>query len=168
MTLSDRACKYINEYAEDIDNNVFQNLYSDLIYEDDETLTPEITAAFISCGIDPLETLDFIPANYFRKHLLDEVFIVPKGIKTIGTYSFNSVSGLKTVFIPEGCENIYVAAFAGAKDLRHIYIPYTVTTFGGMCIPDYVTIHCVQNSDAEEFAKHIGCKYVYDYRYLEV
>lgn len=166
--LSDRAIKYINEYAEDIDNNIFSNLYSDLVYEDDETLTPQITEAFTSCGIDPLSTLNFIPADYHRKHHLDKVFIIPEGIKTIGSYSFEQVTGLEVVFIPDGCENIFAAAFAGAKDLRHIYIPYSVTTFGSMCIPSYVKIHCVNNSVAEEFAKHNDCKYVHDYRYPEV
>ena len=163
--LSERAIKYINEYSVDIDKNIFSNLYSDLVYEDDETLTPEITEAFTACGIDPLKTLDFIPADYHRTHALDKVFIVPKQIKTIGSYSFEQTTGLETVFIPDGCMNIFAAAFASSKDLKHIYIPYSVDTFGSMCIPSYVTMHCVKNSVAEEFAIHNKCNYEYNYTY---
>jgi hypothetical protein len=36
MTLSDRAIKFINQHSDDIDNNRFDNLYSALVYEDDE------------------------------------------------------------------------------------------------------------------------------------
>ena len=163
--LSERAIKYINEYAEDIDNNIFSNLYSDLIYEDDETLTPQITEAFTSCGIDPHKTLDFVPADYHRTHTLDKVFIIPQGIITVGSYSFEQVRGLEICYIPDGCKNIFAAAFKDAKDLRHLHIPYSVDTFGSMAIPSHVTIHCVKNSVAEEYAIHNNCKYVYDYRY---
>jgi hypothetical protein len=165
MTLSNRAIKFINEYSEDIDNNKFDNLYSDLTYEDDEEVTPEITAAFQSCDIDPLPTLEFIPADYFRKLSLGKKFVIPKNIKTVGSYSFEQTSGVETVFIPDGCKNIFAAAFHDSKDLKHIYIPYSVNTFGSMCIPSYVTIHCVKNSVAEEYAIHNKCNYEYDYMY---
>ena len=54
--------------------------------------------------------------------------VIPKGIKTIGTYAFSLCEGLKKIKIPSGVKTIENEAFAYCFDLKSVSIPKSVKT----------------------------------------
>lgn len=55
-----------------------------------------------------------------------ETFVIPEGVKTIGTYAFYNTKTLKSIIIPEGVEQIVHYAFGYCSNLNNIELPSTV------------------------------------------
>ena len=70
--------------------------------------------AFISCSA--LETVDFSKCT---------------ALKSIGEDAFNGCSSIKSLSLPEGLETIGIRAFTGCTSVESVFIPSTVTTWGG-------------------------------------
>lgn len=165
MKLSPTAINFIKSVQDKIDNNDFYEIYSRLNLSD-LNITSELTAAFLMCNINPLDHLDFIPADYFKDFYIDdEEFKIPTHITKIGSYAFENTLNMRSCYIPDSCEAIYTAAFRSSEALTDLYIPYSVRTIGSSAIDDDVIIHGVKNSVAEEYARYNGNEFKYDYRY---
>ncbi len=55
---------------------------------------------------------------------------IPKGVKTINTYTFAHCKALRKINLPEGLESICGGAFASCVSLEEIVIPDSVTSLG--------------------------------------
>jgi len=90
-----------------------------------------------------------------------------KSIETVEDDVFNSDSSLESVVFPEGTKSIGTLVFWGARSIKSITIPASVTEitdifyFVDNCNPD-VEIHTPKGSKAEEVAKTMGLKVVND------
>ena len=90
-----------------------------------------------------------------------------KSIETVEDDIFNGCSSLEEVTFPEGTKSIGTLVFWGARSIKSITIPASVTEitdifyFVDNCNPD-VEIHTPKGSKAEEVAKTMGLKVVND------
>ncbi len=96
---------------------------------------------------------------------------IPNTVKTIGSYAFED-SDMQALEIPSGVTTIEEAAFESCDILYDLTIPATVTSIGAdLCcelnwnaeteeyekvINEKLTIHCVKNSVAHQYAQKYG------------
>lgn len=95
----------------------------------------------------------------------DKQYIIPDGVKTIGTRAFLGCSRLAEVIIPNSVKTITSLAFLGCKSLSSIIIPDSVTEIAESAFDKTkkLTVKCHKGSYAE---KYMG-KYGYRVEYLE-
>lgn len=159
---------FIQANLDEIDANDFIGIYN-LAERIHFAYVGELTSIFYEAGIDPLKYLDdYIPERFFNYQHLPAHYSIPKGIRSIRKRSFESVDGVETIYIPEGCLFIGRLAFRNSESLKHLYIPSSTDNIMSNAIEDNIIIHCPHNSYAESFAKSWGYEYKNDYKYIEV
>ena len=109
-----------------INDNDFTSLYSKLDkYLEDAPLrdvletSPLLTDVLLWSGIDPLEYMDRIPADYRRGAPISS-FKIPNHIRYIGESAFKGCKLLDSINIPGSVERIRANAFEGCSSLRNI------------------------------------------------
>ena len=114
-----------------IDANDFQELYNKL---DDVAFGSEaaLTGALIYADINPLNYLVDIPTYYACLLDIPEVTI-PKNIKSINEYAFNSCHSLEAVIIEEGCQYLGENAFENCSELSEVYLPESIEEIDSNC-----------------------------------
>ena len=87
---------------------------------------------------------------------------IPDGVTAIGNYAFDGCTSLKSINIPNSVTSIGKFAFYDCKSLKSINIPDNVKFIdeSAFWYCDNLTIHCSQDSYAEEYAKanNIPCE----------
>ena len=111
----------LKEYADEINNNEFDNLYENFQMESNI-----LTSYLLKAGIDPLQTLGWVPENYARDlssvteaHINDDVTLV-------GNSAFFKCDNLKSVYLPASIETISSFAFAFCFKLKEVHYDGTI------------------------------------------
>ena len=120
--------KFIKAHVNEINNNNFAKVYEDT----NDSLTPclltsKLTELFLDAGLEPLEYMQAIPANYLAYSKLTSITI-PENITSIGRCAFSGCDGLTSITIPDSVTSIGSAAFENCSGLTSIVIPDSVTS----------------------------------------
>lgn len=124
----DELSKFIKAHVNEINNNNFAKVYEDT----NDSLTPclltsKLTELFLDAGLEPLEYMQAIPANYLAYSKLTSITI-PENITSIGRCAFSGCDGLMNITIPDSVTSIGSAAFEHCSGLTSIVIPDSVTS----------------------------------------
>ena len=126
--IMDELSKFIKAHVNEINNNNFAKVYEDT--NDSFTpclLTSKLTELFLDAGLEPLEYMQAIPANYLAYSKLTSITI-PENITSIGRCAFSGCDGLTSITIPDSVTSIGSAAFENCSGLTSIVIPDSVTS----------------------------------------
>ena len=124
----DELSKFIKAHVNEINNNNFAKVYEDT--NDSFTpclLTSKLTELFLDAGLEPLEYMQAVPANYLAYSKLTSVTI-PENITSIGRCAFSGCEELTSITIPDSVTSIGSAAFEHCSRLTSIVIPDSVTS----------------------------------------
>ena len=126
--IMDELSKFIRAHVNDINNNNFAKVYEDT----NDSLTPclltsKLTELFLDAGLEPLEYMQAVPANYLAYSKLTSITI-PENITSIGRCAFSGCDGLTSITIPDSVTSIGSAAFENCSGLTSIVIPDSVTS----------------------------------------
>ena len=124
----DELSKFIKAHVNEINNNNFAKVYEDT--NDSFTpclLTSKLTELFLDAGLEPLEYMQAVPANYLAYSKLTSITI-PENITSIGRCAFSGCDGLTSITIPDSVTSIGSAAFENCSGLTSIVIPDSVTS----------------------------------------
>ena len=69
-------------------------------------------------------------SNIFKSNKTIKTVVLPKELKSIGSYAFENCSSLTSISIPESVTSIGSSAFSGCSSLTSINIPESVTSIG--------------------------------------
>ena len=124
----DELSKFIKAHVNEINNNNFAKVYEDT----NDSLTPclltsKLTELFLDAGLEPLEYMQAVPANYLAYSKLTSITI-PENITSIGRCAFSGCDGLTSITIPDSVTSIGSAAFEHCSGLTSIVIPDSVTS----------------------------------------
>ena len=124
----DELSKFIKAHVNDINNNNFAKVYEDT----NDSLTPclltsKLTELFLDAGLEPLEYMQAVPANYLAYSKLTSITI-PENITSIGRCAFSGCDGLTSITIPDSVTSIGSSAFENCSGLTSIVIPDSVTS----------------------------------------
>lgn len=110
-TLLDKdALTFIENNIDLIDANDFDSIYLNSIFIGSlarELLRPRITQKFLSCDINPLKYMSYLPDYYSDDRFIEE-FTIPSNIKSIGTYSLSRLYSLKKLIIENFHESLQI------------------------------------------------------------
>ena len=126
--IMDELSKFIKAHVNEINNNNFAKVYEDT--NDSFTpclLTSKLTELFLDAGLEPLEYMQAVPANYLAYSKLTSVTI-PENITSIGRCAFSGCEELTSITIPDSVTSIGSAAFEHCSGLTSIVIPDSVTS----------------------------------------
>lgn len=120
--------KFIKAHVNEINNNNFAKVYEDT----NDSLTPclltsKLTELFLDAGLEPLEYMQAVPANYLAYSKLTSITI-PENITSIGRCAFSGCDSLTNITIPDSVTSIGSAAFENCSGLTSIVIPDSVTS----------------------------------------
>ena len=126
--MMDELSKFIKAHVNEINNNNFAKVYEDT----NDSLTPclltsKLTELFLDAGLEPLEYMQAVPANYLAYSKLTSITI-PENITSIGRCAFSGCDGLTSITIPDSVTSIGSAAFENCSGLTSIVIPDSVTS----------------------------------------
>ena len=124
----DEISKFIKAHVNEINNNNFAKVYEDT----NDSLTPclltsKLTELFLDAGLEPLEYMQAVPANYLAYSKLTSITI-PENITSIGRCAFSGCDSLTSITIPDSVTSIGSAAFENCSGLTSIVIPDSVTS----------------------------------------
>ena len=124
----DELSKFIKAHVNEINNNNFAKVYEDT----NDSLTPclltsKLTELFLDAGLEPLEYMQAIPANYLAYSKLTSITI-PENITSIGRCAFSGCDSLTSITIPDSVTSIGSSAFENCSGLTSIVIPDSVTS----------------------------------------
>ena len=118
MKISSDAKTILNKYKEEINSGNFKPIYNDLLMLDSAGLTSEISQIFLNSGINPLNYLDEVPANFLTTAEIDSITI-PNGITKIKNSAFSNTN-LTRIEIPDSVNEIDACAFYHCANLKYI------------------------------------------------
>lgn len=126
--IMDELSKFIKAHVNEINNNNFAKVYEDT----NDSLTPclltsKLTELFLDAGLEPLEYMQAVPANYLAYSKLTSITL-PENITSIGRCAFSGCDGLTSITIPDSVTSIGSAAFENCSGLTSIVIPDSVTS----------------------------------------
>ena len=118
MKISSDAKIILNKYKEEINSGNFKLIYNDFLMLDDARLTSEISQIFLNSGINPLNYLDEVPANFLTTAEIDSITI-PNGITKIKNFAFSGTK-LTRIEIPNSVTYMGINVFQDCKELKSI------------------------------------------------
>lgn len=134
--IMDELSKFIKAHVNEINNNNFAKVYEDT--NDSFTpclLTSKLTELFLDAGLEPLEYMQAIPANYLAYSKLTSITI-PENITSIGDYAFWHCRGLTSITIPDSVMRIGGSAFNYCTGLTSVTIGNGVTSIDNGAFSD--------------------------------
>ena len=128
--IMDELSKFIKAHVNEINNNNFAKVYEDT----NDSLTPclltsKLTELFLDAGLEPLEYMQAVPANYLAYSKLTSITI-PENITSIGQYAFAGWHGITSLTIPSSITSIEEGAFEDCDSLKELLISNSVQTIG--------------------------------------
>lgn len=124
--------EFIKNYKTEINNNDFTEVYkgahNSLSHKwYDNNALCKLTELFLDAGLEPLEYMQAVPANYLAYSKLTSITI-PENITSIGRCAFSGCDGLTSITIPDSVTSIGSSAFENCSGLTSIVIPDSVTS----------------------------------------
>lgn len=104
------ALTFIENNIDLIDANDFNALYLDSKFIgvlERELLRPRVTQKLLSCDINPLKYMSYLPDYYSDDRFIEE-FTIPSNIKSISTYSLSRLYGLRKLIIENFHQSLYI------------------------------------------------------------
>lgn len=135
MKISSDAKIILNKYKEEINDGNFKSIYNDSLMLDNAGLTSEISQIFLNSGINPLNYLDKVPADFLTSAEIDSITI-PNSITKIKNSAFNCAN-LTRIEIPDSVNEIGIYAFYHCSNLKYIKFSKNIEI-----IPRRVCAHC--------------------------
>ena len=111
----------LKEYADEINNNEFDNLY-----ENFQMQSSILTSYLLEAGIDPLQTLGWVPENYARDLSSVTEAHINEDVTLVGNSAFFKCDNLKSVYLPASIETISSFAFAFCFKLKEVHYDGTI------------------------------------------
>ena len=108
-----------------IDNGEWDNLYKSSRKNEYFGISGELTQLLLKSGIDPLNSLDYIPGFYMYGSTITN-FNIPNHIKEIREDAFSN-SNINKIFIPNSVNHIETGAFMECKNLNNIQLPKNIS-----------------------------------------
>jgi hypothetical protein len=130
VKLSDKTIEQVKENRALIESRDWLKIWKTL-------KNPELNAAFVELGYNPLSGLKEIPRGYFYGCTPLTSIEIPNSIISIGSSAFFRCSSLANAVIGDSVTSIGNSAFAFCTSLTSIEIPNTVTSMG-----DFAFSHC--------------------------
>lgn len=131
MKFSERFKNFIKNSHYFINRELWDSLYDAFKYSGCAENTKKLTNLLQDIGIDPLQTMSYVPMGYLKgdKEIKELILRNPK-IKKVGQFAFNECSNLEYVEFTEGLEVIDLGAFMTCSNLEQIYLPSTLKGIG--------------------------------------
>lgn len=107
--------KLIQDHQDEINNNEFDNLYADW-----DGVTCDLTDVLLQSGIDPLETLGWVPDYYATDLKIIKDVKLNDDVVEVGDQAFAICINLEHLFIPESVKEIGDWCFYGCKKLKEV------------------------------------------------
>ena len=111
----------LKEYADEINNNEFDNLY-----ENFQMKSSILPSYLLKAGIDPLQTLGWVPEDYARDLLTVTEAHINDDVTLVGRNAFLKCNNLKSVYLPASIETISSCAFAFCFNLKEVHYGGTI------------------------------------------
>ncbi len=180
--LNEAALKYIQDLLQEnvelLNANDFEKLY-DIIFQsgyshigiaDHDKRASNLTYILINAGIDPLNYINAIPAEFLKNSISLISIDVPNNIKSIGPYAFKGCKNLETIVISNGVTTIGYEAFRNCSSLTSVTIPNSVTSISNSAFYDCSSLTSVTIGNGVtsigEYAFD-GCKSLESINYLD-
>lgn len=120
LKLDKGTIKFVNEFGDLIDSNNFTELYKEALKLG--VNLNELGRMFYDAGIDPLEHMTEVPAQFFAdNHALTEI-IIPEGITKLCDSAFYDCINVKEIIVPKSVKHIDEWALAGLDNVKEITI----------------------------------------------
>ena len=143
--MDDYLKQYIKEHLDLVDEEMYEELYSNCDTYD----RADLTEFLLSCGIKPDEYMTRLPDYYLAGSDIHSYHISPT-INVIESWAFGLCSELEIIYIPDSVTRIGESVFESCSSLTRITIPDSVTSIGSaafsycssltsITIPDSVT-----------------------------
>ena len=107
--------KLIQDHQDEINNNEFDNLYADWTGP-----TYKLTFVLLEAGIDPLETLEWVPDYYAKDSTSIKNIKLNDDTVEVGDQAFAGCINLEHLFIPASVEEIGAWCFLGCEKLKEV------------------------------------------------
>lgn len=120
LELDKGTIKFINEFEDAINENDFKT-----VYKEAERLgvnLKELGRAFYEVGINPLEHINEVPAQFFANNYDLLEISIPEGITCLCDSCFYDCTNVKEVTVPKSVTRIDEWALAGMDKLESITI----------------------------------------------
>ena len=111
----------LKEYADEINNNEFDNLY-----ENFQMQSSILTSYLLKAGIDSLQTLGWVPEDYARDLLTVTEVHINDDVTLVGRNAFLKCNNLKSVYLPASIETISSCVFAFCFNLKEVHYGGTI------------------------------------------
>lgn len=118
----------LEEYIDIIQEENWSSLYQQIDYDPDTF--GEMTQALIESGIDPLDSLNYVPENYLCKNWNIISINLPNTIIRIDSSAFEGCENLESITLPKGLRNIEPWVFHSCPSLKSITLPKTLDYLG--------------------------------------
>lgn len=143
MKLNDQLRDIINKYSSLIETNKFEQLYTALDKDIDESIfIPDISTVFELSGIHPLNYMTYIPSGMYYRSKLSEVKI-PNNITAIQRKAFDSANTVK-VIMGDGVKYIGDKCFVDCTKLTDIKLSDNIGMISRDCFQNCVNLTSIK------------------------
>ena len=132
MIFSERFKSFIKNNHDLINRELWDSLYDTFKYSGCAENVKKLTNLLNSIGVDPLQTMSYVPMGYLKgdKDVKELILRDNPKIKKVGQFAFNECSNLEYVEFAEGLEVIDLGAFMACSNLEQVYLPSTLKGIG--------------------------------------
>lgn len=121
MSISIALRKFINEYCDKINNNEFDDVYADWTGN-----VSELTFVLLQSGIDPLDTLGYVPDYYANNLTIIRDVKLNDEIVEVGEHAFTKCINLEHLFISSSVEEVGAWCFCKCEKLKEVTYDGTI------------------------------------------
>ena len=171
--MTDYLKQYIKEHLDLVDEEMYDELYSNC----DKYDRADLTEFLLSCDIKPDEYMTRLPDYYlagsdihsyhisptinvieslaFGSCIDLEIIYIPDSVTSIGDYAFNNCSSLTSITIGDSVTSIGERAFYECSPLTSITIPNSVTNIKREAFSNCAQLNTISYKGTVEEWKHI-------------
>lgn len=128
QSLTNQIKNLLEDYIDIIQEEDWDRLYQQVDYDPDTF--GEMTQVLIESGIDPLDSLNYVPENYFCKNWNIISINLPDNIIAIDSSAFEGCDNLESISLPSGLKTIGSWVFHSCSSLKSITLPKTLDYIG--------------------------------------
>lgn len=158
MIISNSLKKFINDNIDLLRDENLDDLYLNLIdaksfREVDKHALAEFNTILYTAGIDPLDTLTFVPEHFEGRPNMEEI-VIPSNVKRINSrafegqpltkvtfseglldidYSAFSFCPITNIILPNSLRTLEASVFYGCEMLTHVHFGSSLTKVGAGC-----------------------------------